>query len=226
MKKRIFRLLLLTLCAACLLSSLGTAAMAAGRIDFNEGTSLTINFVINRTGIPGVTASVYRVADINEWGEFTLCGDFRGYSGEINGWRTAGEWDAVAGNLASYVSQKRLVALCSARTGEDGSITFIDKMDHGLYLVMFNQIEYKGMKYTAKSFLVSLPDYDEYEDEWVYDVSVNAKAGPVPTPPPSPPPYLPQTGQLWWPVPALLCGGLFLLLVGVVKRRSRNDEET
>lgn len=32
-------------------------------------------------------------------------------------------------------------------------------------------------------------------------------------------PELPQTGQLWWPVPLLLCAGLALLAVGLLRRR-------
>ena len=38
-------------------------------------------------------------------------------------------------------------------------------------------------------------------------------------PPPPPPPDLPQTGQLWWPVPVLLTAGLICLLLGLVRRR-------
>lgn len=30
---------------------------------------------------------------------------------------------------------------------------------------------------------------------------------------------LPQTGQLWWPVPVLLCCGLFCLVMGAIRRR-------
>lgn len=30
---------------------------------------------------------------------------------------------------------------------------------------------------------------------------------------------LPQTGQLWWPVPLLLCGGLLLVVFGLLRRR-------
>lgn len=35
---------------------------------------------------------------------------------------------------------------------------------------------------------------------------------------------LPQTGQLWWPVPVLLCGGFFFLSVGLFCMK-RNDDE-
>ena len=30
---------------------------------------------------------------------------------------------------------------------------------------------------------------------------------------------LPQTGQLWWPVPFLALGGMFFLLIGALRRR-------
>jgi len=43
---------------------------------------------------------------------------------------------------------------------------------------------------------------------------------PPPTPtPPTPPPRLPQTGQLWWPVPVLLVLGLFFVATGLLRRK-------
>ena len=36
---------------------------------------------------------------------------------------------------------------------------------------------------------------------------------------------LPQTGQLWWPVPLLAASGMMLLLLGLIwNRRGRSDE--
>lgn len=40
---------------------------------------------------------------------------------------------------------------------------------------------------------------------------------------PSEPPKLPQTGMLWRPVPALVCGGLLLIVAGLVVRRRQGD---
>lgn len=37
-------------------------------------------------------------------------------------------------------------------------------------------------------------------------------------------PTLPQTGQLWWPVPLLLAGGLLLIVIGLLRRRRTEDE--
>ena len=40
--------------------------------------------------------------------------------------------------------------------------------------------------------------------------------------PPKPP--LIQTGQLWWPVPALLAGGLLLIVFGLIRRKNHGNE--
>ena len=36
---------------------------------------------------------------------------------------------------------------------------------------------------------------------------------------------LPQTGQLWWPVPFLLAVGILLVLIGLICRRGIENEE-
>lgn len=38
-------------------------------------------------------------------------------------------------------------------------------------------------------------------------------------------PGLPQTGQLWWPVPVLLAAGMLFVVMGLVRRRGAFDEE-
>lgn len=47
-----------------------------------------------------------------------------------------------------------------------------------------------------------------------------------PTPPPKPDkPSLPQTGQLWWPVPVLIAVGMLLVVIGLVRRRGTMHED-
>ena len=47
-----------------------------------------------------------------------------------------------------------------------------------------------------------------------------------PTPPTLPgKPSLPQTGQLWWPVPVLITAGLFFVVIGLIRRRGIADEK-
>lgn len=44
-------------------------------------------------------------------------------------------------------------------------------------------------------------------------------------PPAKPDGQLPQTGQLWWPVPLLICCGLFFLILGLLIRRGNSHEK-
>ena len=41
---------------------------------------------------------------------------------------------------------------------------------------------------------------------------------------PEPPPDLPQTGQLWWPVPVLAVSGMILFLIGYIRNRGAYEE--
>lgn len=47
----------------------------------------------------------------------------------------------------------------------------------------------------------------------------------TPAKPTRPEDELPKTGQLWWPVPALLCAGLLLVIVGLLRRGGVRDAE-
>ena len=79
---------------------------------------------------------------------------------------------------------------------------------------------------TAREWLVneSVPENYSYQITRTGDsfIITNTAASDTPTPTPTPPPdqpILPQTGQLWWPVPMLFAAGLLCLLIGFVRRR-------
>lgn len=36
---------------------------------------------------------------------------------------------------------------------------------------------------------------------------------------------LPQTGQLWWPLPFLVAGGVLCIRIGMIKQKRENDEK-
>ena len=38
-------------------------------------------------------------------------------------------------------------------------------------------------------------------------------------------PTLPQTGQLWWPVPVLIAAGLLFVVIGLLRRRGTTNEK-
>lgn len=64
------------------------------------------------------------------------------------------------------------------------------------------------------------PQYDRVDNQF-YVINTYGE-----TPPPvqPPKPSLPQTGQLWWPVPLLALGGMVLFLIGWIQRRKAEME--
>lgn len=59
----------------------------------------------------------------------------------------------------------------------------------------------------------------------------NTPDNPTPTTPSTPDtptspgkPTLPQTGQLWWPVPVMIAVGLLFVIIGLIRRRGMTDE--
>ena len=60
--------------------------------------------------------------------------------------------------------------------------------------------------------------------EGITFVVTNTKPPDTPPPPPDNPPDLPQTGQLWWPVPILGILGLLMIIAGLFFRRGAGDE--
>lgn len=62
------------------------------------------------------------------------------------------------------------------------------------------------------------------EREGITFVITNTRSNGTPDTPSPTDPKLPQTGQLWWPVPLLLMGGLLFLIIGVVCRKRKGHE--
>lgn len=54
-------------------------------------------------------------------------------------------------------------------------------------------------------------------------IITNTCKTPPPSPSPTPPPSIPQTGQLWWPVPVLLLIGTAMLAMGFMWRREDDE---
>ena len=65
----------------------------------------------------------------------------------------------------------------------------------------------------------------EIVQEGITFVVTNTFEADTPKDPVPPDPTLPQTGQLWWPVPMLISAGLLFILIGLIFRRGRDSEK-
>lgn len=73
----------------------------------------------------------------------------------------------------------------------------------------------------TNTYITDLPDDPPTESDDPEELEIPPEE-PTPDEPDEPTPdepILPQTGQLWWPVPVLSCGGLLFIAIGMLRRR-------
>ncbi len=157
---------------------------------------------------------------------------FAGFDGELDI-----EDTGLAKDLSAYVSSSSVTGT-TKMIESDGSVRFSD-LTLGLYLLV--QTTPSTGYYTIDPFLVTVPLTQD--GVWVYDVDaspkveVNPEPSPEPEPEPEPEPTpepkleptptpipdktLPQTGQLFWPIPILAGAGALFIMIGSMMRRRR-----
>ncbi len=214
------------LCCACL------TAFAADTtdLDLTEKGSISLTLYSDEKGaaVTDGEITLYEVADLtldNGNMAYINTAAFAEFTGELD--VTNAE---LAGDLSDYVSSVGVTG--TARTILSGSVSFTG-LTPGLYLLM--QTTRSTGYYMIDPVLVTVPM--EQDGVWVYHVDASPKveicAEPEPETEPEPEAELkpadqslpdktlPQTGQLYWPVPVLAGAGLILILVGSIMRRKR-----
>ena len=221
MKKHLISALLALLLLLCLPLS---AAAAHPVPDLTRKGSITITMKYKGKPVSGGTLALYRVGDVHE--------DDGNYSFvPVKGLEALDYSDIQSPDLAkaaaNAVEEKKIAAEKTVTIGSSGTAEFSD-LALGLYLVA-QKTAASGYKMTA-SFLVSVPYLED--GAYVYNVKADPKTDlerevkPTPTQKPSTPSgggKLPQTGQLWWPVPVLICMGLGCIAVGLIRRREGSE---
>ncbi len=151
----------------------------------------------------------------------------------------------LASELAAYIADNKIsLTQQEAAVGKDGFTAFSD-LSIGLWLFE-NKEPAEGYEIFTP-FVVSVPTYDAENRVYNYEIDatpkVAVKKAVTPPPPsitvtpstatpstatptpstatPTPKPVLPQTGQLWWPVPVLAIAGAAFVIFGLLRRRSR-----
>lgn len=166
------------LCVLTMLLLLPTAAQAAGRVDTEAETSLTLNYHDGDTPLVGAWFGIYRVAEMDAYGALHAAPDFAGYPVDLSAENSEDDWRALSFTLEGYVLRDGLEATDSGTTDSRGRLTFPTDgktLTAGLYLVIGERLEQDGMYYDASPFLVTLPTLVQGENEWSYDVSAAPK---------------------------------------------------
>lgn len=179
--------------------------------------------------------AVYRVADVSQYGSFTLLPQYTGSKAAVNQLTqdAAIDWRKAAQHLRTWTQNHAISADAQKNTDKNGTVTF-SQLRAGLYLVVGSDAKSKGKTYCSAPFLVSVPELTENQTAWQYDVTANPKSEPEhttqpedkpkdDTPPKKPKKNLPDTGILQWPIPVLAGSGLALMLIGwKMKKNNQN----
>lgn len=208
----------------------GTAFAADNALidpDRTDGSiTLNMHYTENKVkkNLTGGEVSIYTVASVKEEDGYHFdvsAGKFAGVQGvsdipSMNSEQLSEANFALAKKLESAAAKAKAD---STQKIADGKVSFTD-LKPGLYLIVQTTLSDGDRK--VNPFLISIPD-----ENGVYQIEGDPKPGVYsPTPPgdktpdktPSKTPSgskLPQTGQLWWPVPILAGCGIFLILLGI-----------
>lgn len=187
--------------------------------------SITITMTYKGKAVPGGTLALYKVGDVQEDdGNYSFV-PVKAIQSDISEFGNIESSD-LPGKLAKLEKKLTPVTAKPVTIDKNGTATFSD-LEFGLYLVV-QKTAASGYGKTSP-FLVSVPYL--YKGEYKYNVTSQPKTDLEREVKPTTPPSsgggggkLPQTGQLWWPVPVLVCMGLGCIAVGLIRRREAGDE--
>ena len=168
-----------------LLAALLPQALAAGLIETDRPVTLTVRFFHDKAPVSGAPFSLYRVADVSAYGEFTLTGDFKDDPVRLDD-RSSDGWRALAETLRAFVLRDGRKLLDSGVTGSTGLLTFPNRqktLRPGLYLLLGESFVSGGYTYTVEPSLICLPCADETSNTWDYDAALAPKHDREPLPP-------------------------------------------
>lgn len=212
---------MISLMLALTMLTLPLTASAHPVPELDRRGSITVTMLHKNKPVSGGSLNAYKVGSIQEDN-----GSYSFVPVDALRDRISKFWDiqspALAGTLAKYVTMKKLppVTAKPVSIGRKGTAVF-PNLEPGLYLVL-QETPAPGYD-KCKPFLVSVPYLKD--GAYLYDVDASPKVSLEPHKPPhGGGGRLPQTGQLWWPVPVLVCAGLGSIVVGLLRRREGEDE--
>lgn len=228
----------MTVCAVLAAGFTATTVQAeelSGLPDDTRKGSITVDVISADTGeaISGGAMTLYEVAEAKrEDGEmlFGLTGPFEESGIALT---DVSEWEPgmkdLAAELEIYVQNHKIEGK-AAEVDEKGQAVW-PELESGLYLVLHTDPA-EGCD-PVNAFLITVPRY--VDGAYLYQVEAAPKAGTAKTSAQKPSDSdsvpvkssaralaggrLPQTGQLWWPVPALAFAGILFVMAGWYRRR-------
>lgn len=167
-------------CALAVMMLLPMYALAQGKIDVSKDITLSIIYKSGSTKLEGAGFDLYKVADMNEFGYFTIEPEFDEYSVDMDGLKdfSSQQWKDLAMTLSGYVRRDKIPSMCSGVTDANGELKLASSsnaLGAGMYLVTGDAHDQGGFIYTPEPFMVALPAMENDKNDWDYDLEVVPK---------------------------------------------------
>ena len=179
MKKRIVSIAAGLLAAVSMLS---VQAFAAGKIETDKNSEMTIHYKYEDEKVSNVEFELYRIADVSEFGVFTVTEEFEQYQIDLGDYKGSA-WNELASTLDGYISRDAFKpegpkTIDSGKTDKDGILVFPNTQESlkpGLYFLSGENVKRGDYRYSCDPAIIRIPVEDTDANEWDYEIDVFPK---------------------------------------------------
>ncbi|MBR2594032.1 MAG: Cna B-type domain-containing protein [Firmicutes bacterium] len=164
------------ICTILSVALLPVCAFAKIPVTSSGSSSLTIVCKDKGTPLEGITYDLYKIADTDDKGGFSLTKEFENYSISFEQ-DSAEDIRALAKTLSLYAIRDEIPFVSQAKTGKNGK-ALLRNLSAGLYLAYGHKYtdKEKDFTYTPEPILVNLKKAGS-PDSPFYNITVNSKGG-------------------------------------------------
>lgn len=150
-----------------------TKNVYAENIEVNKNSSIQYTYVYGNEYFENVNISLYQLASIDIQGNYIFTENFNDLDNSIKKISTS-ELNALAVTINKKIETKKIQVLNNQPTDSKGIASF-NNITPGLYLINTDSVTNKDYKYKTSPIIVSIPLYDQINNQYKYDLSIVSK---------------------------------------------------
>lgn len=122
---------------------------------------------------------LYKIADISDKSKYIYLDTYSSFDEDIYHY-SASKLNDYTKKISKYIKDNNIQHNYITKTKNDGKFQFFG-LTTGLYLIIVDSVEDGNYRYTSSPMLVCLPNYNQIDKLYMYDVTVFTKTGAVMT---------------------------------------------
>lgn len=164
--KKIFKLLIIVLMFSII-------NVNAENIDTTRTNNITLKYSYGDTNFSNAKGYLYKIADYNADGTLSYKEEFNNITEDIFKLTTT-EINALSVSIDNTITQNEIASSYEGITNAEG-ITQLTSVSTGIYLLKMDTVTNNDYQYKSIPTLISVPLYDEVNNQYKYDLSIVVK---------------------------------------------------